>query len=194
VSSIQERLRASGIWRGEEPRPAVRSAYGRLARILRDRRVRAIGLVPASDAVAVPPLALGLAGALAAAGAADVAAVDPLGRWSGAPEGGRGAAGAEWYTTEWLAEGVAVISPLTAGAATALPLVDRLVREELARYLHLVVDLTGFDRLGERDAAAALLDGVLAVARCGATRVPEVARALEGVPGTRALGVVLSGA
>lgn len=195
MSSIQDALRGAGIWYGGEDRPPVQAAYARLARLLRDRRVRTVGLVPAADGVAVPAIALGLATSLAAAGGANVAVVDPLGRWSGAAQGATAAEGAaHWYATEWLTERIAVISPVTADPGTVLPLLQQVVRAELEHYLHLVVDLTGFDRLGERTSASALLDGVAVVARTGATRVAEIARALGEFDEERALGVVLTGA
>jgi hypothetical protein len=193
VSAIHDALRASGIWKGDEVRPVVRVAYGRLARVLRARRVRTLGLVPAGDGVAVPAVAIELARALVHAAAADVAVVDPLGRWTGAERSARDAGAERWYATEWIADRVAVLSPVTADAAMAVPLLRAILRDELANYLHLVVDLTGFDRLGERAAASELLDGCAVVARSGQTRQREVARVLAELDERRALGVVLTG-
>lgn len=193
MAAIHDALRASGIWDGGEVRPAVRAAYGRVARELRGRPVGTVGLLPAGDDVAVPAVAIELARALAYAGGATVAILDPLGRWAGVTGGAAAPGSEDWYATEWLAERVAVLSPITSDRATALPLVRKVLRDAPGAFLNVVVDLTGFARLGEDRAAAELVDGVAVVARSGRTRARELARVLGQLEARRTLGVILSG-
>lgn len=194
MAAIHDALRASGIWDGGEVRPAIRAAYGRVARELRRRAVWTVGLLPAGDDVAVPAVAIELARALVYAGGSTAAVLDPLGRWAGVTGGDAAPGSEDWYATEWLADRVAVLSPITADRSTALPLVRKVLRDAPRSFLNVVVDLTGFARIGEDEAAGELLDGVAVVARSGRTRSAELARVLGRLEAPRALGVVLSGA
>lgn len=193
MTGLQDTLRAAGIWYGNEARPKVRFECARLARVVRERGIRRLGLAPAADDVAVPALAIELARALVGAPPDAVGVVDALGRWSGTRAGHSESQAATWRTAAWLVAGVAVIAPVTADPATGLLLLRAVVEEESAGFSRLVVDLTGFDRLGERRPACELLDGVAVVARSGVTRTRQIVGALAEIPDGGRLGVLLSG-
>ena len=187
-----ELLRVAGI--GPALPPEVRAESARLLRRLRERLVQSIGLLPADDDVAVPSVALELGRALADKSAGAVAVVDARGTWpcaaaliesaklDGTPR-----------ATQWLDEGLAVLIPRSRKPGIMLAHLHDVVSDLGGAFHHLVVDLTGFDRLGEQQAAFELLDGVAIVARSGRTTARQIRRALADLPEGRNLGVLLTG-
>jgi len=188
-----EELRAAGIELAADPdRPALPEC-ARLARRMRERRVRTVGLAPAGDDVAVPAIAIELGRALAATSATTVGVVDAQGSWPCAralveadDEGGSLAA-------SWLLDNLAVLTPRAPHPGAALDRLRDVVEEQAATFDDLVVDLTGFDHLGEHLAAFQLLDAVAVVARCGRTTTRQIEHWLRDLPGGRGLGVLLTG-
>jgi hypothetical protein len=195
MSGIRETFRAAGIWlMADDEWPAVSAGCAGLARRLRERRARTIGLEPADDDVAVPAVALHLGSALAGGTAGVVAIVDTFGSWT-APTGA-GAVAAEdpsGLVTAWLREDLAVLTPRAVGPGAALQGLRSVIEGESAEYDHLIFDLTGFDHVGEQLAAYDLLEAVVLVARSGRTTVRGIQRRLREVPGARFLGVLLTG-
>jgi hypothetical protein len=88
---------------------------------------------------------------------------------------------------------VALLSLGRFGPGTALDHLEELVSDRTAPG-RLVVDLTGFDRLGEHLGACELLDGLALVARSGDTLTHDLSRAAHDLPEDRFLGVLLVGA
>jgi hypothetical protein len=78
-------------------------------------------------------------------------------------------------------------------AATGLGPLRALCDEWAPRCAHLMLDLTGFDVLGELPEAVGLVDGVLLVASVGRTRDDELLRLDAALPESHRLGVVLLG-
>lgn len=195
MPSIHETLRAAGIWlmAGDEW-PALGAECAGLARRLRDKRARTVGLVPADDDVAVPAVAIHLGSALAGRSVRPVGVVDAQGSWTGAP-GADGAADGEGtgLVTSWLRDDLAVLAPRAVGAGAALQHLRVVLQTEAEVFEHLVFDLTGFDHRGEQLAACELLEAVALVARSGRTTARRIERRLRDLPAARCLGVLLTG-
>ena len=197
MPGIQEALREAGIWlmAGEEW-PALGAECAGLARRLRERRARTIGLEPADDDVAVPAVALHLGSALAGGSARAVAIVDTFGGWTASTGTTAAAQDPSALVTAWLRDDLAVLTPRAAGTGApgaALRQLRSVIEAESADFDHLIFDLTGFDHLGEQLAAYDLLEAVVLVARSGRTTVRRIQRRLRDVPGARFLGVLLTG-
>ncbi|HJZ84554.1 MAG TPA: hypothetical protein VKN99_05250 [Polyangia bacterium] len=176
--------------------PRVHGECVRIARRVRQLQKKVIGLVPASAEVAVPPLAVQLGLALVELSGATVAFVDANVRWPAmsALVEGEPAGTDSLFATRWLRGSLALLVPPRAGDAGAgVPQLKRLIEHGAELFAHVLVDLTGFDRLGEHLSAVALCEGVLIVARAGRTREPELRRLAGELPSERNLGVVLIG-
>ncbi len=195
MPSVHEELRAAGILlAAEDEASALRVECARLARRMREPLMHAIGLAPAGDDVAVPAIAIELGRALAEGSASPVAVVDAQGTWvcaralvAGAGPDGR------LVATSWLLDNLAVLTSRTLDAGAMVGQLRRVVVDEAAIFGHLVVDLTGFDHLGEQLAAFELLDAVVLVARSGRTTRRQIQRWLRDLPHGRGLGVLLTG-
>jgi hypothetical protein len=194
MTRIHEERRATALGlSSREEHPALRVECARMARLLAERLVHTVGLAPAADDVAVPPIAIELGRALADKSAL-IGVVDAQGSWmdarlrvEGAPSDGTPTA------TTWLLDNLGVLTPPTTGTDSLLSRLRRIVLETRATFTHLVIDLTGFDHAGEQIAACDLLDAVVLVARSGRTTAHQVRRWLRDLPPDRNLGVLLTG-
>ncbi len=172
---------------------ALRAECIRVARRLRHSGGRIIGLLPAAQDVAIPPLGVYLGLALGEVTGATVAFVDANVRWpavvmAGAPPE-RGA-----FNTVWLRDSMALLSPPRPSAAGAgVPQLRALLGEGAELFGHVLVDLTGFGRLGEHLAAVDLCDGVVVVARSGEVRMDQLRAITDELPARSRLGVLLIG-
>ncbi len=199
MPTVHERLRAVGIrLDARDVVPAVRTECTRIARVLQQHQCRIVGLVPAADDVAVPAVALQLAWALADVTGSPVACIDATGSWPGA----RALAGSErpgrpdpaFFATVWLVENLALLTPRAFDTGAMLLALDAAFHAEAQVFQHLVIDMTGFDHLGEHLAAMSLVDGVIIVARSGRTGVGDLVGWMRDIPDQRNLGVLLVGA
>jgi hypothetical protein len=188
-------LGAAGIGLGDATRPEVRSSLAELARRVREEGVRTLGLAPADDDVAIPPLAIALGRSLAEMVGGPVAVVDAAGGWPCAPEllefTQRPSAA---LATSWIADRLAILTPHPVEPGDALSTLAAILSAGAVSFEQVVVDLTGLDHLGASAGAFHLLDGTALVARVGRTSVRRVARAYRDIPDPRRLGVVLTGA
>jgi hypothetical protein len=193
--SVREELGAAGIGlAADDDRSMLRVECARLARLLRKQLWHTIGLAPAGDDVAVPAIAFELGRALAGTNAGPVGVVDARGSWACARSLVDGAVpDGTLLATSWLLDNLAVLTPRSFGGTAMLAQLQRAVVEKTSVFGHLVVDLTGFDHLGEQLAAFAFLDAVFPVARSGRTTARQIQRWLRDFPEGRALGVLLSG-
>jgi hypothetical protein len=195
MPSIRETLRAAGIWlmAGDEW-PALGAECAGMARRLRERRARTVGLVPADDDVAVPAVALQLGSALAGRTVRPVGVVDAQGSWTGAPPADAApAAEGSGLVMSWLRDDLAVLAPRGATAGSALQHLRAVLATEAVLFEHLVFDLTGFDHRGDQLAACELLEAVVLLARSGRSRARRIDRRLRELPAARCLGVLLTG-
>jgi hypothetical protein len=194
MGNVLEALAAAGLDPGGADRPEVRSSLARLARIIRTRGLRSLGLCPAGDEVVIPPLALALGRSLAETGPDPVAVVDAAGDWACAsdllalsdPTETDGA-------ISWIAERLAILTPWPGTAGETLVTLKLALAAGSGRFSALVVDLTGLGPMGASTGAFALLDGTAVVARAGKTTRRRVVQALRDIPEGRNLGVLLTG-
>ena len=194
MPSVHDAIRSAGIVleAGDGP-PVLRGECSRMARLVRESLASTVGLAPAWDDVAVPAPAMELARALASMSDRPVGVVDALGSWGCASELTGGSNGDGTPATSQLLDNLALITLRPPDPYASLGSLKGWVVREAAVYGHLVVDLTGFEDVGERRAAFNLLDAAVVVARCGRTTIRQVEDALRDVPEGRGLGVLLTG-
>jgi len=185
--------------------PQVYAELFRAARRLRETGRTTVGLLPSGPRVAVPPVAIGLASALADLAQGAVAVVDAntrlpaLGALAAlAPSGSScppEAASAEGgFATAWIRDGLAVLTMAQARpGGLDLALVESAVRQATSSFAHVLVDLTGFAPEGQHWGAFELLDGVLVVAQTAVSREAEMVTRCQELPRELDLGVLLVG-
>ena len=190
LASIGMSLTAPGI--GE-----VRAACARIARRIQAERLRVVGFVPSDDDVAVPPLIIHLGLALGDLTGATIAVVDANVRYPGLPELARGQRtdhDDSVFTTRWLRGSLALLSPPRgARAGEVVPQLARVLLEGSDLFAHVLVDLTGFELIGEHASAAACMDAVALVGRAHRSRENELVELAHLMPHGRFLGVLLVG-
>jgi hypothetical protein len=190
LASIGMRLDGPGL--GE-----VQAACARIARRIHAERLRVVGFVPSNDRVAVPPVIVHLGLALCDLTGATVAVVDANVRY---PALARLATGqhadhdGSVFSTRWLRGSLALLSsPRVERAGEVVPQLARVLDEGADLFAHVLVDLTGFELLGEHAAAAAAMDGVAIVGQAHASREQELVELARLMPKGRFLGVLLVG-
>lgn len=197
ASDEDARLAALGIRVMQETRPDVRDESIRVARRLRHTGHRIVGLLPASSAIGVPAVAVQLGLALAEVSGGTVAFVDANLRWPAISELAAGTSSGDdesAFTTRWLRGSLALLTPARVGAAGAgVPELARIIRHGAELFAHVLVDLTGFERLGEHLAAIEMVDGVLVIGHSGATSEEQLLELKSEIDPKRQLGVLLIG-
>ena len=194
----------------------VQAACARIARRIHAERLRVVGFVPSSDRVAVPPVMIHLGLALCDLTGATVAVVDANVRYPGlgdlakgqyvdhSPQRIRvaarpGEAGAcdhdgSVFSTRWLRGSLALLSaPRVELAGDVVPQLSRVLTEGSDLFAHVLVDLTGFELLGEHAAAAGCMDAVAVVGEAHHSREQELVELARLMPRGRFLGVLLVG-
>ncbi len=98
------------------------------------------------------------------------------------------------FSTRWLRGSLALLSPpKVERAGEVVPQLARVLLEGSDLFAHVLVDLTGFELLGEHASAAACMDAVALVARTHRTREQELVEIARLMPHGRFLGVLLVG-
>jgi Mrp family chromosome partitioning ATPase len=206
----EARLHALGLSEvGNQSDGDVHSECVRIARRLNAARQKVIGFIPASSRVAVPPIALQLGSALVELTGATVAFVDANVRYPAlsamaeedepepvaeVPAGEDPDGRPRVFRTRWLRGSLAVLTPPAAElAGEAVPALARLLLDGVDLFEFVLVDLTGFDVLGEHASAAACMDAVILVGQAHRTRERDLLRFLREMPPSRFLGVLLVG-
>ena len=169
----------------------------RVARRLRNSRRRIVGMVPAAAHVAVAPLAIQLGMALAELTGATIGIVDANVRWPAfsalAAEEQRGPEDLI-FATRWLRGSLALLTPpRAADPGAGVPQLDRVIRYGSDLFAHVLIDLTGFDLLGDHLAAFDHCDALIGVGRAGKTREDDLLRLQRDLPVLKYLGVLLVG-
>ncbi len=186
---------------GGEDRGGVHAEAVRIARRLHASRQKVIGFIPATERVAVPPVALQLGSALVELTGATIAFVDANVRYpalagaaAGEADQGEPRGDHQVFETRWLRGSLAVLTPRGAErAGEAVPALARLLLDGIELFEYVLVDLTGFALLGEHASAAACMDAVVLVGHAHQTREKHMLRLLREVPENRFLGVLLVG-
>lgn len=200
VSDEVERLRRIGIhFIDDEEDPTVRAACIRVARRLHLSRNKVIGFIPSADEVAVPPVLIQLGIALTELTLGTIAVVDANVRWPGlaglvdeTPD--ETEADASFFRTKWLRGSLALLTPLQAERpGEAVPQLARLLLSGTDLFEHILVDLTGFDLLGEHASAAACMDTTVLLGRAHQSREQQLLTMEKAMPRNRFMGVLLVG-
>jgi hypothetical protein len=197
-SSSDDALLASiGIELGGAKHGELKAACARIARRIREDSLKVVGFVPSDDTVAVPPLIIQLGLALCEVSGNTVAVVDANVRYPGLAMLNRGQAvdhEGSVFSTRWLHGSLALLSPPRAErAGEVVPQLARVLLEGGDLFAHVLVDLTGFELLGEHGSAAACMDAVALVGRAHYTREQELVELAQLMPSGRFLGVLLVG-
>jgi len=173
----------------------LRVACARIAREIRSAGARVVGFVPSDDAVAVPPLLVHLGLALCELTGATIAVVDANVRYPALAHLTRGERGRDSvFATRWLGGSLALLSPpRVERAGEVVPQLARALLSGAELFAHVLVDLTGFELLGEHASAAACMDAVALVGGAHRTRERELVELAQLMPAGRFLGVVLVG-
>ncbi len=98
------------------------------------------------------------------------------------------------FSARAVRDGVTLVTPRLRSTATAgIELPRALLDQWSERCPHLVVDLAGFEALGNLGEAVGLVDGVLILAATGRTRDLDLLRIHAELPEACRVGVVLLG-
>jgi hypothetical protein len=175
----------------------LKAACARVARRIRDEGVRVVGFVPAEDRVAVPPILIQLGIALVELTGATIAVVDANVRYPGLGAINRGKetdSDDSVFSTRWLHGSLALLSaPNVESAGQVVPQLARVLIDGADLFAHVLVDLTGFELLGEHGSAAACMDAVALIGRAHHTRENDLLGLAPFMPPGRFLGVLLVG-
>ena len=186
-----------GIAVGENRSGELKAACARIARRIHSEKLRVVGFVPSDDKVAVPPVIIQLGLALCDLTGATVAVIDANVRYPGLPELNRDKqtdSDDTVFSTRWLHGSLALLSPPRAEkAGQVVPQLARVLLEGVDLFAHVLVDLTGFELLGEHGSAAACCDAVALVSRAHTTRERELLELARLMPAGRFMGVLLVG-
>ncbi|HUS62646.1 MAG TPA: hypothetical protein VMY34_10650 [Acidimicrobiales bacterium] len=192
-----EILRTLGIPIGSERGGELEAACARVARRIHADKLRVVGFVPTSDTVAVPPVIIQLGLALCDLTGATIAVVDANVRYPGLSEISRGKRtdhDDSVFATRWLRGSLALLSPpRVERAGEVVPQLARALLDGADLFAHVLVDLTGFELIGEHGSAAACMDAVALVGRAHHTRERELLDLAQLMPAGRFLGILLVG-
>lgn len=197
AASDDEVLAALGIAIDDRRSGELKAACTRVARRIHAERIRVVGFVPGDDEVAVPPLIIQLGLGLCDLTGATIAVVDANVRYPGLAALNRGRSAdhdESVFSTRWLRGSLALLSPpRVERAGEVVPQLARVLSDGAELFAHVLVDLTGFELLGEHASAAAGMDGVALVARAHHTREQDLVDLAQQLPQGRFLGVLLVG-
>src|SRR5688572_15830666 len=175
----------------------VRAACAMVARRIHSEGLRVVGFVPSNDRVAVPPVIVHLGLALCDLTGATVGVVDANVRYPGLAHLAKGQSTDREYgvfSTRWLRGSLALLSPpRVERAGDVVPQLARVLLEGSDLFAHVLVDLTGFELLGEHGSAAACCDAVALVRRAHTTREHELIALTHLMRHGRFMGVLLVG-
>lgn len=175
----------------------VEAACARIVRRIHGERLRVVGFVPVNAKAAVPPVMIQLGLSLCSHTGATVAVVDANVRYPGLAALAKGHAAdreGSVFSTRWLRGSLALLSPpRVERAGDVVPQLTRVLTEGAELFAHVLVDLTGFDLLGEHATAAAAMDAVAIVGRAQRTREQELMSLSAAMPRDKFLGVLLVG-
>ena len=175
----------------------LKAACARVARRIHAERLRVVGFVPSNDQVAVPPVIIQLGLALCELTGATVAVVDANVRYPGLGALNKDKEtdhDASVFSTRWLRGSLALISPpRVEHAGEVVPQLARVLLDGSDLFAHVLVDLTGFELLGEHGSAAACMDAVALVGLAHHTRENELLALAPLMPQDRFLGILLVG-
>ena len=198
TSEEESRLQRIGIHViSDQEDHRVHSECVRVAQRIRQTGKKIIGMVPTSSEVAVPPIAVQIGLALVELSGATVALVDANVRWpafsSLAAEEVR-TQDEMIFATRWLRGSLALLTPPRAwDPGAGVPQLARVITQGSELFAHVLVDLTGFELVGDHLAAVELVQSIMIIARAGRTKESELLRLQHDLPSGKNLGVLLVG-
>ena len=207
VDTDEDVLARIGIRIDDTTAGHLQAACARIARRIHADKLRVVGFVPSDDTVAVPPVAIHLGLALCSLTGATIGVVDANVRYPALAELSKGqpidhtgsrSAGHDRdhsvFATRWLRGSLALLTPpRVERAGEVVPQLARVLLESADLFAHVLVDLTGFELLGEHASAAACMDAVALVSRAHRSRERELVELAQLMPHGRFLGVLLVG-
>jgi len=177
--------------------PLVRAECIRIARRMYLSGNKVIGFIPTADDIAVPPVLIQLGIALTELTGSTIGVVDANVRWpglAGLVDDDAGEPADTVFRTNWVRGSLALLTPpRSEQAGEAVPQLARLLLDGCDLFAHVLVDLTGFDLLGEHASAAACMDTVVLLARARRSREHHLLTMQKAVPKNRFMGVLLVG-
>jgi len=195
--SDEDVLAAVGIRLDIDKIGELQAACARIARRIHAEKLRVVGFVPSDDRVAIPPVMIHLGLALCNLTGATVAVVDANVRYPALADVSRGQrtdTDDSVFATRWLRGSLALLTPpRVERAGEVVPQLARVLLEGSDLFAHVLVDLTGFELLGEHASAAACMDAVVLVGRAHRSRERELVELAQLMPHGRFLGVLLVG-
>jgi hypothetical protein len=200
--SEEARLEALGIdVVSEVENPAIYAEFIEIGRHIAACSVQTIGLWPANPTIGIPALAVHIGLALADITSSTVAFVDANVRYPAARqllkrrELKASTKDDELdFTTLWLRGMLAVLIPQVLGSAgEGLARLKATLEEGRSLFGHMLVDLTGFEHIGDHLSAMELLDGVSIVAIPKRTRVERLLEMQHEIGPQKLMGCILTG-
>jgi hypothetical protein len=188
-------LEALGIPLEEEELSALRSDCVPVAQRIAHAQKKVVGLLPASADIGVLAVALQLGLSLVEVAHATVAYVDANVRWpaiSSLAMGRRPDDDETMFATRWLRGQLALLTPQPGVTGGGVQQLAGVIQHSLELFAHILVDLTGFRKLGEHLDAIEMMDAVVVVARAGRTREDELLLLDHELPPELNLGVLLA--
>ncbi|HEX2570957.1 MAG TPA: hypothetical protein VH877_15465 [Polyangia bacterium] len=174
--------------------PAVRLGFITAARRIRHHGSVIVGLLSTSPDLVILPLGLHLARSLAEMAHQPVALLAATPQpTQGLPQSMPDEADV-LYTTHWLEPALALLNPRPGDTpAAALNILTQASARSPQRFAHLVADLSHFTAIGDHLGAIEQVDGVVLLARAGATDESLLLGLAADLPPHRQLGVILVG-
>jgi hypothetical protein len=130
-------------------------------------------MTPVDENAAVPPIAVQLGVALMELGGSTVAYLDANTRYPALTPTGSGddPDGTGAFSTHWLFESLALLTPKKhARAVDAVAQLEQALSEGAQLFEYVLVDLTGFEQLGELEEALDLVEHLILVVSAGRSR------------------------
>jgi hypothetical protein len=191
----EARLAEVGIHIVGDEAPGVRAECMRIARRLLAERTKVIGFIPVGNEVGVPSVVIQIGLAMVELSGATAAYVDANVRYPALRELSASADDDNAvFSTRWIKGSLALLTPHRAErAGEAVPALASLLLDGAELFEHVLVDLTGFELLGEHASAASCMDGVVLIGRAHETRDKDVLDFVSEMPKSRFLGVLLVG-
>jgi|GEM_PF-501873 hypothetical protein len=168
-----------------------------IARLLLKSERRIIGLWPASDSIGTPAVAIQIGLALTELSNSTVAFVDANVRWPAdlaLEDDERFGSESSIFSTRWIEGSLAMLVPNRPEVAGAsVPQLQQIIEQSRDIFAAILVDLTGFDKIGDHYNVISLLDGVVIVGEPGQLTDNDLFRMEEQVDRRKFAGVVLVG-
>lgn len=175
----------------------IYSEIVRVARKLHMSGRKIVGFWPASPTVAIPPLLSLVGQALAEITSLPIAMIDANIRWPGVVSAeGEAAkdANESLFTKLTIGENIVLFMPARIGPEGAgVPQLRLLIQRIRSRYHYVLVDLTGFDKIGEHLNAIEITEGIYIVGRARESMEYDYLRIHYQIPQEQNLGVILQG-